>query len=95
MSVCKVCGEKTEMPFHTCNRSRSFAPATGSGTHGEQCRCGVEHERDHSEFGLPLGYNRSCSKCGRMWLSPNSEVCSRSERSASAKGSGADPKIQR
>lgn len=35
--------------------------------HGTKCECGNEHEVDHSEFGLPLGYNRRCNKCGRMW----------------------------
>ena len=26
MSVCKICGKKSEMPFHTCNRSYELAP---------------------------------------------------------------------
>lgn len=39
-------------------------------SHGVKCECGNEYEVDHSEFGLPLGYNRRCNKCERMWNIP-------------------------
>jgi len=42
--------------------------------HGVKCSCGDEYERDHSEFGLPLGYNRVCAKCWQMWMSPNHKL---------------------
>ena len=35
--------------------------------HGEPCECGSKHIFDHSEFGLPLGFDRRCERCGRMW----------------------------
>lgn len=46
--------------------------------HGEPCGCGLEFVLDHNEFGLPLGYNRSCSNCGRIWYSTTECECGRS-----------------
>ena len=33
----------------------------------QSCGCGTKYEVDCSEFGLPLGYNRRCTKCGKLW----------------------------
>ncbi len=35
------------------------------------CACGPQHIIDHSEFGLPLGCNRRCDKCGKIWFEDN------------------------
>jgi hypothetical protein len=31
------------------------------------CDCDPQHHLDHSEFGLPLGYNLRCEQCGAWW----------------------------
>lgn len=43
-----------------------LVPKTQHGT-----ECGHNNAVDHSEFGLPLGYNRRCGTCGRMWNQPD------------------------
>lgn len=31
------------------------------------CDCGPQYHIDHSEFGLPLGYDMRCEQCGAWW----------------------------
>jgi hypothetical protein len=36
----------------------------------EECpQCGSNNVYDHSEFGLPLGNDRSCGSCKLLWRS--------------------------
>jgi predicted Zn finger-like uncharacterized protein len=31
-------------------------------------KCNSKNIHDHSEFGLPLGFNMRCGNCGHMWI---------------------------
>lgn len=52
MSACKRCGQESEMPFHTCNGSRSLAASSGSASGPRYCAVCGEWPATETPLGL-------------------------------------------